>query len=60
LTQDKTSTLVPTKRINALCSTDEKFETVVEDIVAPSELAFPDNKSVIISLLLSVLLIGPF
>jgi hypothetical protein len=48
LTQDKTSTLVPTKRINALCSTDEKFETVVEDIVAPSELAFPEQEIPII------------
>lgn len=44
LTQDKASTLVPTKRINSLCSTDEKVELIIEDIIAPAEEAFPDQE----------------
>lgn len=44
LTQDKASTLVPTKRINSLCSTEEKVELVIEDIIAPAEQAFPDQE----------------
>ena len=44
LTQDKSSTLVPTKRINSLCSTDEKVELLIEDIIAPSEEAFPEQE----------------
>ena len=44
LTQDKASTLVPTKRINSLCSTEEKVELVIEDIIAPVEEAFPDQE----------------
>ena len=44
LTQDKSSTLVPTKRINSLCSTEEKIELVIEDIIAPVEEAFPEQE----------------
>jgi len=44
LTQDKASTLVPTKRINSLCSTDERVEVVIEDIIAPAEEAFPEQE----------------
>ena len=44
LTQDKASTLVPTKKINALCSTDERVEMVIEDIIAPAEEAFPEQE----------------
>ncbi|NDA90314.1 MAG: hypothetical protein EBY20_05345, partial [Alphaproteobacteria bacterium] len=44
LTQDKTSTLVPAKKINSLCSTDERVEMVIEDIIAPVEEAFPEQE----------------
>jgi len=44
LTQDKASTVVPTKRINSLCSTDEREEVVIEDIIAPVEEAFPEQE----------------
>ena len=44
LTQDKSSTLFPTKIINALCSTDEKTELVIEDIIAPSEESYPEQE----------------
>jgi hypothetical protein len=44
LTQDKASTLVSTKRITSLCSTEEKVELVIEDIIAPVEEAFPDQE----------------
>jgi len=44
LTQDKTSTLVPSKIINSLCSTEEKMELAIEDIIAPVEEAFPEQE----------------
>ncbi len=44
LTQDKASTLVPTKKINSLCSIDEKVELLIEDIIAPVEAAFPEQE----------------
>lgn len=44
LTQDKKSTLVPTKTINSLCSGEENVELQVDEIVAPSEQAFPEQE----------------
>ena len=44
LTQDKTSTLVPTKKINSLCSTGERVEVVIQDIISPTEEAFPEQE----------------
>ena len=44
LTQDKASTLVPVKRINSLCSTEEREELFIEDIIAPAEEAFPEQE----------------
>jgi len=48
LTQDKKSTLVPLKTINSLCSGEENVEFQVEDIIAPAELAFPEQEIPII------------
>jgi len=48
LTQDKKSTLVPTKTINSLCSGEETVELQVDEIVAPAEQAFPNQEVPII------------
>jgi len=48
LTQDKSSTIIPVKRINSLCSTEERVELVIEDIISPSEEVFPEQEVPII------------
>jgi len=44
LTQDKNSTAVSVKMINSSCSTKEKEGLVVEDIISPLEIAFPEQE----------------
>ncbi len=43
LTQDKSSTSYPAKRIKSICSGDEKDDIVIEDIVSVSEASIKDQ-----------------
>lgn len=48
LTQNKSSTRVPTDRINLLCGSDEKDEIVIDDIVSATETAFLNQEMPVI------------
>ena len=44
LTQNKNSTSYPVNEITRLCSTGEKDEVVIEDIISPSEKSIDDDE----------------
>ena len=44
LTQNKNSTSYPVKEIGRLCSTGEKDEVVIEDIISPTEKSIDDGE----------------